>query len=304
LHGYLAKKVKNGEQLWELSNSHAKGDDGKHEGRRWESIYPSGPGPVNKAFKNVNEMKHQTQPLVTLLEEKLFTHEFYARNAASRKFYACNAASSQEQILIIDHINMFTRDNTLQERQSLHVDAAGIGVVAIYVERCGSTGYSFYYIKKSHNREKHDRTIWVPKATVTRLAVNQGDLLVFSPALIHSGGEASSIDGSTRDGNRDLDCFTDVSFQFTFAHNSFPSSFGPGYGAFQPFERDELKHETAEYPNKRYKDAAVDINTQKFQEYIDEGGTGFKDMLESGFKQIMAKLAGQKVRSSRKSLVK
>lgn len=55
-----------------------------HDGRLWENIYPGEKGSVGKAFRNENEMKTAVQPLVTFLEEKIFPHEFFARNAASK----------------------------------------------------------------------------------------------------------------------------------------------------------------------------------------------------------------------------
>ena len=57
-----------------------------------------------------------------------------------------------KHLLSVDHINLFMKDESLTERQSLHIDGEGIGLVVIYVEKCGLDGYRFYYVEGSHHR--------------------------------------------------------------------------------------------------------------------------------------------------------
>ena len=101
----------------------------------------------------------------------------------------------RERLLMVDHINLFLKRSDLDERQNLHVDGDhGIGVVAIYVEKCRDSKYSFYYVPKSHHRMTHHesvRKIGVPASAVKELLVDQGDLIIFPPSLIHAGGKAS-----------------------------------------------------------------------------------------------------------------
>lgn len=144
-----------------LINSSAKGDLRVHDGRKWENIYPSESKDINKAFKDEKDMHAAMLPLAMFLEEKLFPHEYFARNAANTKNLIHIKMESNadfdtpkrmyNQLLRVDHINLFFKRNDLDERQTLHVDGHGVGVVAIYVEKCGRDGYSFHYVEKSHH---------------------------------------------------------------------------------------------------------------------------------------------------------
>lgn len=299
-----------------LANSHAKGDMRNHDGRLWENIYPGEKGSVRKAFRNENEMKTAVQPLVTFLEEKIFPHEFFARNAASKHTYN-QPINSQEEIktlvreykhlLSVDHINLFMKDETLTERQSLHIDGEGIGLVVIYVEKCGLDGYRFYYVESSHHRvEDYNTKIWIPKAAVKQLKVQQGDLLVFAPSLIHAGGDASPAECkhikfsnyiSPDLEKNDLNDWTDISFQFTLAHALFPSPISKGKGKVIPFLRDEEKHDTATFGDKRYESVVVD--EAQFKKYIEDPGMTFKEKLDASMKDWMSKLEGKVVHRTR-----
>ena len=111
--------------------------------------YPGEGKDTNKAFKGENEMHALTLPLVTFLEKKLFPHEYFARNATNTKnfihikmgsnadFYT--AKRMYNQFLTVDHIKLFFKCNDLDDRQTLHIDGHGVGVVAIYVENVAVT---------------------------------------------------------------------------------------------------------------------------------------------------------------------
>ena len=298
-----------------LINSTAKGDNRVHDGRLWENIYPGEGKDTNKAFKGENEMHTLTLPLITFLEKKLFPHEYFARNAANTKnFIHIEMGSNADyetvkrmynQILTVDHINLFFRRNDLDERQTLHIDGHGVGVVAIYVEKCGCDGYSFHYVEKSHHRMRHDdseRKIWVPTSAVKELRVKKGDLILFPPCLIHAGGQASSTESlhtkfikyiPQNEEKNNYDEWTDISYQFTLAHALFPSPISQGKGVILPFICDEEKHIKAEFKEKRYED--VEIDEQKFKQYVNKPGLKFREILDSSLSDWIKKLDGDRV---------
>jgi ribosomal protein L16 Arg81 hydroxylase len=200
---------------------------------------------------------------------------------------------------------MFFKRNDLGERQTLHFDWHGVGVVAIYVEKCGRDGYSFHYVEKSHHRMRHgdsERKICVPTSAVKELKVKKGDLILFPSCLIHAGGQASSTEClhtkfikfiPQNEEKNNYDEWTDISYQFTLAHALFPSPISQGKGVILPFIRDEEKHSKAEFQEKRYED--VQIDEQKFKQYVNEPGFKFKEILDASLSVWIKKLDGEKV---------
>ena len=57
--------------------------------------------------------------------------------------------------------------------------------------------------------------------------------------------------------------------------------------------RDEEKHNKAEFQEKRYED--VQIDEQKFEQYVNEPGLKFKKILDSSISDWIKKLDGEKV---------
>lgn len=302
-----------------LNDSVAKGDLRNHQGRLWENIYPGESKSIRKAFRREKDMHAATFPLTTFLEEKIFLHDYYARNAFNTMNLINNksetkkdfdeAKNSYKRLLEVEHINLFMRRCDVTERQNLHVDGDGICVVAIFVEKCGSDGYSFHYVPKSHHRTSHsesDRTIWVPKSAVKELKVQQGELLIFPPSLIHAGGQASSkecnhtkfinyIPGGGEKHN--YSDWTDITFQFTMKHALFRSPIPFGKGKIYSFINDEEKHRKAQLQDERNVD--VQIDQMRFEEYVMESGMQFKTLLDKSTSEWIQYLNGERVYNTR-----
>lgn len=304
-----------------LNDSVAKFDLRNHEGRLWENIYPGEDRKTRKVFEKEQYMHKATIPLTTFLEELLFTHEYYARNAfntmisshtkfeTNPDFGKATKPYQYKRLLLVDHINLFFRRYDVKDRQNLHTDGNGVGVVAIFVEKCGSDGYSFHYVPKSHHRISHsdsDRHLWVPASEVKELKVQQGELLIFSPSLIHAGGQASSKDCkhckfiNYIPGNREkcnYDDWTDISFQFTMKHALFPSPISPGKGRIFPYKNDEGKGRKAILRNEKKID--VQIDQQRFKDYVKDAGMQFKSMLDKSLSDWIQYLNGERVYNTR-----
>lgn len=135
-----------------------------------------------------------------------------------------------------------------------------------------------------------------------QLKVQQGDLLVFASSLIHAGRDASPAECkhikfsnyiSPDLEKNDLNEWTDILFQFTLAHALFPSPISKGKGKVIPFLRDEEKHDTATFGDKRYENVVVD--EAQFKKYIEDPGMTFKERLDVSVKDWMSKLEGKVV---------
>ena len=300
----------------ELNDSSAKDDLGSHPGRLWENIYPGDSNDGSrKAFKSESDMHTVTKPLTTFIEEIFFPHEFFAQNAVITKNLILTSMDSKiprERLLMVDHINLFLKRSDLDERQNLHVDGDhGIGVVAIYVEKCRDSKYSFYYVPKSHHRMTHHesvRKIGVPASAVKELLVDQGDLIIFPPSLIHAGGKAShgkcnytkfiNYIPNSRE-KQDYDSWNDISFQFGMCHSMFPSAIPLGKGRFFPYTNDEEKHVKAKLRHNGKID--IDVDDQAFQKFINEPGLSFKTALDESLSKWIQKLNGEVTYNTRNS---
>jgi hypothetical protein len=287
-----------------LTNSMQKGGYKNHSGRKWQNIYP---GEGRHDYKeDCARITEATLPLITLIEQCICPHDCYARNAAilRNEIKSCHERTTNikyHELLTLRRINLLLRDQTLEDRQSLHIDGRYFGINAILVEKCGDDGYNFHYIPKSHTRiNTHNECVWVPKSFVRHAIIQQGELVVFAPSLIHAGGRASSPKSTQVNGygyknygdhyipwgdtHREqryrniggYDKWTDVSFQFMLSHAGNPMiEVGRGQNIW--FMRDEQKHEDAEFQGQRYH--KVDVNCLEFHSYIEEGGKMFVETM-------------------------
>ena len=152
---------------------------------------------------------------------------------------------------------------------------------------------------------RHDdseRKIWVPISAVEELRVKKGDLILFLPCLFHAGRQASSTEClhtkfikyiPQNEEKNNYDEWTDISYQFTLAHALFPLPILQGKGVILPFICDEEKHIKAEFKEKRYED--VEIDEQKFKQYVNEPGLKFREILDSSLSDWIKKLDGDRV---------
>ena len=280
--------------------------------RAWRQIYPPGvrenfraKPPPEQLYKNVegksvttaNGFLHFAELMHPVLGKTIFPDEYYATLAHNCASKLTNSPAQKCDLKLFDlfNINFLTKGPGMNEPQRPHIDGDGFKVVVILVFRCGKRGYDFYYVPGSHNLlDQHDLEQYVPRQMLKRVLVGGmnesrgvSQALIFSEALIHSGGTSSMTTdehaalAKSCGGGHDQWLAgarlagmppTDISFQATLMYNPIPS--GVGGGAAAPTWYHGIAGED---------DMEVE-EIDKFKKYIKKGeeGSYFTSMRKEG----------------------
>lgn len=167
--------------------------------RRWSPVYSK----QDNAKPNDLKLVGACDPLTTYLCRIVFPHEYYALLAKKNMDESTHNyeggrgtyKTGDNPVISIEGVNVLIRGDGLKERQSLHIDGYGLKLVFILVDHCGDSGYSFYYIKESHNLLDAHRDLYetcaLPSELIEECRVQRNEGILFFESLIHGGGSSS-----------------------------------------------------------------------------------------------------------------
>ena len=169
--------------------------------RTWKQLYPRSTETTNlkpNTGNRRNELSnHVREMFIPFAERILFPHHYFARVAYHNATVVLGGkVEAVHMILFLKKVNALVKGPRLCERQTIHCDGTGWGVVAILIKLCGKGGYDFHLMPMTHNLiEYHEDAVNqgrpFPVDRIKKVTVRRNQVLFFVDSLMHAGGTTS-----------------------------------------------------------------------------------------------------------------